>query len=185
VDLRVITVSSNRQLPTPFNCGSSVHGKNSRSSVIARITRSTAQLKRLVQERITVNVADSPVQDTSIRARAQDEFGRFRSPVPVILGNSQAVADADDVGGPVATGAFDFEGAGGGFGAVDVGDVDRVGAVVEDELGGEGVGGGCEGEEGGGGEGGEVHFGGCWWWNYLGRSCSMLELMFRWQWRFD
>jgi len=160
VDLRVITVSSNRQLPTPFNCGSSVHGKNSRSSVIARITRSTAQLKRLVQERITVNVADSPVQDTSIRARAQDEFGRFRSPVPVILGNSQTVADADDLVGPVAAEAFDFEGSGGGFGAVDVCDVYGFRAVVEDELGGDGVGGGCEGYDGSCGEGCEVH--GCW-----------------------
>lgn len=135
---------------------------NSRSSIIASITRSTAQLKRLVLERIAVDIADSPVHDTRIRARAQDELGRFRSPVPVILGDSQAVANADDLGGPVAAGSFDFEGSGGGLSAVDVCDVHGFRAVVEDELGGDGVGGGCEGYGCSCGEGSEVHACCCW-----------------------
>lgn len=162
VHLRVIAVTSTPSAQ-PFQNSNlhSPHGLNSRSSVLADISLPAAQRKRLVQERIAVDIADSPVHDSRIRGRSKDELGRFGSPVPVVLGDSQAVADADDVGGPVAAEAFDFEGSGGGFGAVDVGDVDRFCAVVEDELGGDGVGGVCEGEDCSCGEGGEVHVGRC------------------------
>lgn len=162
VDFRVVSKKDMKPSARLPQIPTFISRYNSRSSVIASITRSTAQLKSLVQERIAVDVADSPVHDSCIRARAQDEFGRFRSPVPVSLGDSQAVADPDDLGGPVAAGSFDFEGSGGRLGAVDVCDVDGFSAVVEDKLRGDGVGGGCEGYNCSCGEGGEVHACCCW-----------------------
>jgi hypothetical protein len=134
---------------------------NLRGSVLTHITLSTAQIKRLILERIAVDVADSPVQDSSIGARAQDEFGCFIGPVSVRLRDSQAVADADDVGGPVAATSFDLEGSGGGLGAVDIGDVNGLSAVVQDELRGYGVGRACEGYDSSCSDGGEVHACGC------------------------
>ena len=131
--------------------------KDSRSSVITRIPLSTAQIKLLAHKRIAVNIAERPVQDALIRAGTDDQLRRLGRPVPIGLGDAQAVAYTDDVGGPVAAGAFDLEGAGGGFGAVDVCDVDGFCAVVDDELGGDGVGGGRECYHCSGGEGGEVH----------------------------
>jgi hypothetical protein len=61
---------------------------NSRSSIVANIPHPTAQLKRLILERISIDIANSPVHDSRIRARAQDELGCFGSPVPVIFGDS-------------------------------------------------------------------------------------------------
>jgi hypothetical protein len=115
-----------------------------RSSILTRIPLPTAQRKRLVDERVAVNIANSPVQNPRIRARAQDQLRCLGRPVSVVLRDSQTVAHADDLGGPVAAGAFDLERADGGFGAVDIGEEDRLGAVVEDGLRRDGLGGGRE-----------------------------------------
>lgn len=151
MDLVVIARTYCRQ-PTHLSIKSNIspRNKNSPSSIPTLIVLPTAQVKLLSHKRIAVNIADSPVQDALIRARAQDQFRRLGRPVLVSLGDAQAVADADDVAGPGAAGhvagcAFDFEGAGGGLGAVDVGEPEGLGAVVDDDLGGYGVRGAGEG----------------------------------------
>jgi hypothetical protein len=147
VDLVVIAKPHNRQ--STFKQLQNAHismQQDLRSSILTRIPLPTAHPKGLIDKRVAVNIANSPVQNPRIRARAQDQLRRLGRPVPVVLRDAQAVADADDLGGPVAAGAFDFERADGGFGTVDVGEEDGFGAVVEDELRRDGVGGGgCEG----------------------------------------
>lgn len=158
MDLVVVAVAKRNPVSSIFQLQPPIpQQENSPSSVIARIVLTTTQPKCLVDKRIAVNIADSPVQDAYIRARSQNQFGCFGRPEPVVFGNTQAVADADDVGGPIAAGPFDFERACGGLSAVDVGEEDGFGAVVEDQLRGDGVGGGGEGDDGGGGEGDGLH----------------------------
>jgi hypothetical protein len=118
--------------------------ENLRSSILTSVHLPTSHRERLVNKRIAVNITDSPVQNSRIRARAQDQLRCLGRPVPIVLRDSQAVADANDLVGPVAAGTLDFERTGGGFGAVDVGEEDGFGAVVEDELRGDGVGGSRE-----------------------------------------
>jgi hypothetical protein len=144
VDLFVIAITQTVSPELTYPNLTSKTQENLRSSILTSVHLPTCNRKRLVDKRIAVNITDSPVQNPRIRARAQDQLRCFGRPVPIVLRDSQAVADADDLVGPVAAGALDLERTRGGLGAVDVGEEDGFSAVVEDELSGDGVGGGSE-----------------------------------------
>jgi hypothetical protein len=139
VDLFVIAITQTVSPELTYPNLTSKTQENLRSSILTSVHLPTCNRKRLAD-----NIANSPVQNPRIRARAQDQLRCFGRPVPIVLRDSQAVADADDLVGPVAAGALDLERTRGGLGAVDVGEEDGFSAVVEDELSGDGVGGGSE-----------------------------------------
>lgn len=136
-------------------------GPNSRSRILTLIPLPTSHSELLAIERVAIDVAHSPVQNATIRAGPQNQLGSLVGPELVRLGNSQAVADADDGALPLAARAVDLQRADCGFRAVDVRDENGFGAVVEHGVVGDGVGGCGEGEEGGQEGGDEVH--GCLW----------------------
>jgi hypothetical protein len=142
VDLFVIAITQTVSPELTYPNLTSKTQENLRSSILTSVHLPTCNRKRLVDKRVAVDITNSPVQDSRIRARAQNQLRRLGRPVPIVLRDSQAVADTNDLVGPIAARTFDFERTRGGLGAVDVGEEDGFGAVVEDELSGDGVGGG-------------------------------------------